>query len=202
MVKIPKKFFFPSGALFLAVLLGFGVYTAAVYLKSQSLEQIKKAFAADSKTQATSFLQSDALPLGENAESSYLTYAAAGKADGKAEMFLIHNQPYLRVTGFPRFVSDAHYTAEQPVGFASALLENVSGETVLTGFLFSSNQLEISNIDCQLKNPKTGFVQTVNIGVAYGQPFAEAFSLQSENMKMETMSCYDCHGNLVYSVGV
>lgn len=201
-MKRSKKWSLAGGALFLVVLLGFGAYTVAIYLKSQPLEQVKKVFAAESKTQATSFLQSDALSLGKNTGNSYLTYAAAGQTSDKSEMFLIHNQPYLRVSGFPRFVSDAHYTAEQPVGFASALLENVSGETVLTGFLFSSNQLEISNIDCQLKNPKTGFVQTVNIGVAYGQPFAKAFTLEEEGLEIETMSCYDCYGNLVYSVGV
>lgn len=201
-MKRCKKWSLAGGALFLAALLGLGVYTAAVYLKSQPLEQVKESFAADSKTQAASFLQSDALPFGENAESSYLTYAAAGQTSDKSEMFLIHNQPYLRVTGFPRFVSDAHYTAEQPVGFACTLLENVNGETVPTGFLFSSNQMEISSIDCQFKDWKTGLVQIEHFGVSSGQPFAEAFSLQSENMKMETMSCYDCHGNLVYSVGV
>lgn len=201
-MKRYKKWSVSCGAFFLAALLGLGVYTAGVYLKSQPLEQVKASFAAESKTQAASFLQSDALPLGKNTGNSYLTYAAAGKTSDKSEMFLIHNQPYLRVSGFPRFVSDAHYMAEQPVGYACTLLENVNGETVPTGFLFSSNQLEISNIDCQLKNPKTGFVQTVNIGVAYSQPFAEAFSLESDTMEIETMSCYDCHGNLVYSVGV
>lgn len=201
-MKRYEKWLMAVETLFLVALLGFGAYTAGVYLKSQPLEQVKASFAAESKTQTTSFLQSDALPLGKNTGNSYLTYAAAGKTSDKSEMFLIHNQPYLRVSGFPRFVSDAHYTAEQPVGFASALLENVSGETVLTGFLFSSNQLEISDIDCQLKNPKTGFVQTVNIGVAYGQPFAKAFTLEAEGLEIETMSCYDCYGNLVYSVGI
>ncbi len=201
-MKRYKKWSLASGAFFLVALLGLGVYTAGVYLKSQPLEQVKESFAAESKTQAASFLQSDALPLGKNTGNSYLTYAAAGQTGDKSGMFLIHNQPYLRVTGFPRFVSDAHYTAEQPVGFAAALLENVNGETVPTGFLYSSNQLEISDIDCQLKNPKTGLVQTVNIGVAYGQPFAKAFALEAEGLEIETMSCCDCHGNLVYSVGV
>ena len=200
MIKSSKKFFLSVGGLLVAIILGFSAYTVGVYVKSKPLEQIKGNFAAGSITQATHFVQSDALPFGTSGESNYLTYAAVGEADNVAEMFLIHNQPFLRVTGFPRFVSDAHYTADEPVGFASTILADVNGKDAPTGFLYSSNKLEIVRIDCQFRDRKNGLVQEESIGVSL-EPFARAFSLKSENMELEAMVCYDFSGNVVYSAG-
>lgn len=201
MQKTKKKFLLIGCIVLLTAIACFSAYVFRVYTVSRPMENIQVRFAAESVTGATDFMQSDALPYGKGGRSQYLTYIATGGTENAAEMFLIHNQPFLRITGFPRFVADAHYTADAPVGFACTVLKNVNGEDRPIGFLFSSNRLEIVRIDYRLRDLENGLVQEESFDVSL-EPFARAFSLESENMQLESMVCYDFAGNIVYTTGV
>jgi len=178
----------------------FAIYTIIVFCRSKTLDDTKAYFARQSVNDQLSFAQSDSLSY---PRWGYTTWVPDSNAD-TPEMFLIHNQKYLLVTGFNRFVADAHFTDKkgQPVSLSKAVLKDNKGDEFGTYFVYSQNKLSICRIRCEFINSKTDSRQVTEKFPSAEMPFALFIPLDDIDASILSIVCYDANGNIVYEDGV
>lgn len=183
-------------AILAVVLLVFGIYTAVVFSTSDTLENVKSEFSQESVNGTSDFSQSSAISY---PRWSYLTWVPSGNSD-TPEMFLVHNQKYLLVTGFARFVTDEHFTGEkgEAVAFNKTILKDNRNSEFGAYFVYSQNNLSVSEIKCEFKSPSTGAVQTETLSPSADMPFALGVELSEKDMELSKIICFDKDGNMVF----
>ncbi len=128
----------------------------------------------------------------------YYFWTSRPQDDTTSEIFMTRRKGWLGSYYIERFRIEEHFTTDKPIGVEKLRLRNEDNKKVTRLLIYSSNQLKIQKIAINLLNLETGIDMTLYREGFMCNPFACTFVLDTENVLIHSIMCYDIDGNLLY----
>lgn len=192
------------GSLLAVVLIACSVYTAVYFAQTQTIEDLHKTMAEQSKKGNAEFTQINAIDTFPSYSDAYLIWVPEN-SDGSSgsEMYLTLRKGWFGRMAVERFTIEEHFSTDERVGTGKCEIVNADNEKENVLLIYSSKEFTtkedaISNIYVLLKNNKTGEKREIEFNSALGQ-FAECIELDSLDVEVETIICKNISGEVVYA---
>ncbi len=197
-----KKILYSVIAILIVIILPVAVYSVIFFTGGEShnniLEEMSNSTVYEN-TDSVKIVQSNA--FGSFARHHIYSLYAVESPDNKdvSEMFLTESKGFFNKGAFERYNIIGHYTTNDPVGMEIVEGKNKNNETAKFLLVYSANPKGIAKIVVELKDSETQQTQTVDaLSVILSGAFASQVELDSPNMTVQHLICYDEHGEIVY----